>query len=683
MDETTNTGVPDQPIEVGGPPAGADRSKAQNPWIAPEPLWVGIETPAISPQRAQATPAPHPPTVVRRRIALPVILFLATCASTLLVGANVNLAFLEIDPAQARDLGLGERAELEKITTVLAMFRWTDGLTYMAAVMSILLAHEMGHFLTALRYRVPASLPYFIPMPLPPTGTMGAVIAMFSHQANRKQMFDIGLAGPLCGLVLAIPIGWYGIKTAEIMDRVPEDGWNELGDPLLFKMFIHYLHPGVSTSRVVANPLYSAAWLGMLVTGINMIPVSQLDGGHVVYALFGRRVHWLIARVAVLGAATYMAATDSYQFALMLILVVVVLGVDHPPTSNDTVPLGWGRRIVGFLSLSIVVFCLVPTPIKFHPPTPEPKVHWVKALAEVNGLPDSPRNSRTPADDNELKMWLDNMVWFHHFTTSEIAAATGLTDPQIESALDRLGIHGGRRPVRPSGSPLLVLPYPGGRHPRIGFLDGAIDPQRETKISVFTPWDADSYVVVDVPEAIWSNLGLTYLAHTHIDTVWTKRGIELDRLEWAREGDKLSVERRLPNGIRFGARIDPRPGEVRMELWLKNGTEQPLVDLRVQNCVMLKGAKGFSAQTNENKSIHAPYVAVHDESKRRWIITAWEPCDRPWANAPCPCLHSDPKFPDCAPGETVRVRGWLSFLDGPDLEAEVKRIEATGWRREP
>ena len=139
-----------------------------------------------------------------------------------------------------------------------------------------------------------------------------------------------------------------------------------------------------------------------------------------------------------------------------------------------------------------------------------------------------------------------------------------------------------------------VSPYPGGRHPRVGFLEGAIDPQRETKFTAFTPWDPDSYVVVDVPEAVWSNLGLTYLAHTHIQTHWDKQGIKLPMQEWTQHGDgTLTHERTLPNGIEFGARIVPRGEHVEMELWLKNGTAEKLTNLRIQNCVMLKGANGF------------------------------------------------------------------------------------------
>jgi hypothetical protein len=278
------------------------------------------------------------------------------------------------------------------------------------------------------------------------------------------------------------------------------------------------------------------------------------------------------------------------------------------------------------------------------------------------------------------------MVGYHHFTPEEVQTATGLSQPEIAAALKKFEIRPGEIPAHSASEPLVVLPYPGGRHPRIGFLDGAVDPQRETKISVFAPWQdsvggSGGYVVADVPEAIWSNLGLTYLAHTHVPTVWSKQGIELEKLEWQHGKDGiLEFERRLPSGIRFGTQVTPRADGVRMSMWLTNGTSEPLSDLRVQNCVMLKGLTGFAEQTNDNKVFAAPYVACRSKDGNRWVITAWEPCHRAWGNAPCPCLHADPKFPDCPPGEMRRLHGWLSFYEGDDVQAEFRRLDTVGWR---
>ena len=308
---------------------------------------------------------------------------------------------------------------------------------------------------------------------------------------------------------------------------------------------------------------------------------------------------------------------------------------------------------------------------------------FLGTLAPV--LADSPANARPPASEDDLKAWLGNMVWQHKFSVEEVSAATGLSGEAVAAAMKKFDIRADNAPPTETNERLQVLPYPGGRHPRIGFLDGAVDPQRETKISVFTPWQPvdksqASYVVADIPEAIWSNLGLTYLAHTHVPTVWSKQGIALPKQEWEQlPNGVLRMKRVLPNGIEFEAVIEPMKDHVTMALTLKNGTSETLSDLRVQNCVMLKGAPGFTEQTNDNKVMQAPYCASHDTSGKRWVITAWTPNHRAWSNPPCPCLHSDPQFPDCPPGETRTVRGWLSFYEGDDVKQEFARIDSLHW----
>jgi hypothetical protein len=291
---------------------------------------------------------------------------------------------------------------------------------------------------------------------------------------------------------------------------------------------------------------------------------------------------------------------------------------------------------------------------------------------------------RRPATDEQLRFWLDNMLVHHRYTLDEASAATAMSPEELASAAKRLGIDPAERPARVVRQRLLVLPYPGGRHPRIGFLDGAVNPQRETKVSVFAPWLDGGYAVADVPEAIWHDTPngreLLYLAHTHVPTIWDKQQIKLEPLEWERTEDGWKVERKLPNGVVFGSRIRPTEKEVRMEMWLTNGMQETLRGLVVQNCVMLKGLAGFDQQTNDNKLLKKPFVACHSADKRRWIITAWEPCHRPWSNPPCPCLHSDPKFPDCEPGQTVRLSGWLSFYEGTDIDAQLARIDKLDWR---
>lgn len=313
-------------------------------------------------------------------------------------------------------------------------------------------------------------------------------------------------------------------------------------------------------------------------------------------------------------------------------------------------------------------------------------------MTEVKVAPDDLSEARRPASDGEVRFWLSNMMGPHRYSINEVRAATGMSASEILAARDRLGMTDLRSNSGARDAPLLALPYPGGRHPRIGFLDGAVEPKRETKISVFAPWDEESYVVADIPEAIWWNREspetedrkgreLLYLAHTHVPTYWSRRDIDLEPLEWERDGEHgWRMERSLPNGVTFGASLKSHPDHVSMEQWLTNGTDRTLTGLRVQNCVMLKGAKGFEDRDNANKTLTNPYAAVRSSEGTRWVITAWEPCVRPWANAKCPCLHSDPQFPDVPPGETRRLKGWLSFYEGSDIDAELKRIDASGWR---
>jgi len=300
----------------------------QNPSTLQEPS-LPLEMRAESISSYQTVhPRPEPPP--RRRVLLPLGLFLATCYSTYYVGT----------------LQFGE----------------PGGLEYMFAVMGILLTHEMGHFLQALRHHVPASLPFFIPMPQL-TGTMGAVIVQGAN-SNRLQLFDIGISGPLAGLVVAIPVTCIGILNANVAPELP-GGAHVLhfGDPLFVKLLIWWLRDLPFGTELILNPYLMAGWFGLLLTGLNMMPLSQLDGGHVTYALMGRHAHTL-AHLLAIAAIAAMVITANYQFVVMLVLVLLI-GLDHPPTSDDTVELGRGRTILGYASLIIPILCFTPIPVSY------------------------------------------------------------------------------------------------------------------------------------------------------------------------------------------------------------------------------------------------------------------------------------------------------------------------------
>ncbi len=289
----------------------------------------------------------QPSPTKSRRVFLPVGLFIATCMSTLFVGI---ITFTLNDEAVANDWLMSNP--------------FWRGPIYMAAIMSFLFAHEMGHFLQSLRYRVPASLPYFIPIPFPPIGTMGAVILMRGQNRNRKELFDVGLSGPWAGLLVALPMVYYGIVTATATDpndfqvRV-ENGY--FPDCLLIEWLIAWLRPDVQPHQeLLLSPWLLAGWGATLLTGLNMMPVGQFDGGHVAYSLFGRRAHWL-ARFVMLVAGLYIIVFRDYGWSVMYILALLMRPA-HPPTLNDAAPLGWPRWLFGFASLSIPVFCLAPFP---------------------------------------------------------------------------------------------------------------------------------------------------------------------------------------------------------------------------------------------------------------------------------------------------------------------------------
>jgi membrane-associated protease RseP (regulator of RpoE activity) len=229
----------------------------------------------------------------------------------------------------------------------------------MGAVLAILLTHEMGHFVTTLVYRIPSSFPYCSPVPINAIGTMGAVIGMDGTRANRREMFDLGLSGPLAGLVVAVPILWKGIVDLDL--NTPGYG---LGfyNPLLMQWMIEYLRPDLGAVAVVytsqLNPCFMAGWVGLLITGLNMLPISQLDGGHTIYALFLQRGR-AIARLFLIAAILFIVIEEVYFWTVMLTLVILI-GIDHPPTANDNVSIGPVRWVVGLASLAIPVLCFPP-----------------------------------------------------------------------------------------------------------------------------------------------------------------------------------------------------------------------------------------------------------------------------------------------------------------------------------
>jgi len=283
---------------------------------------------------------------------------------------------------------------------------------------------------------------------------------------------------------------------------------------------------------------------------------------------------------------------------------------------------------------------------------------------------EQPYATEVSATREKLTAWLSNMFNDHGYSIEEAQQVTQLPQEQLLRLRDSLSSLNANEKI----GKLKIRPYPGGRHPRIGFLDGAVDPLRGSKLSVFLPWDPTQYVVIDLPEAVFSNLGLTFLGHRHIPTIWDFQHRFIDNVDWqVNEDGSLENVWNLPNGISIGARAIPLKEEVLMELSLFNGTEQSLTGLRTQVCVMLKGALDFNQQDTLNKRFLPGLATVQNSSSDQWILTSWENTGRSWGNADVPCLHADPQFPDCPPGDTVRLHGSLQFYQGHDIDKIIRQ----------
>ena len=240
---------------------------------------------------------------------------------------------------------------------------WANGPIYSMCVLSILTAHEFGHYFAARHYRVPATLPYFIPFPSL-LGTLGAVIRMSPYIPNRRALFDIAAAGPIAGLIVAFQMSFLGIYLSAQVPT-PDQGahWISLGEPLLFKA-MQWLIFGAQLegTELLLHPMAFAGWVGLFVTALNLLPISQLDGGHINYALFGRRSR-MVATVA-FGLLAILTAIQGFQYLIMLVLLWY-MGVGHPPTLNDRLDLGPMRRRIGFCLWVVFVLCFTPTPFSF------------------------------------------------------------------------------------------------------------------------------------------------------------------------------------------------------------------------------------------------------------------------------------------------------------------------------
>jgi len=306
----------------------------------------------------------------RRQFRTSVILFVLTLCSTFLVASGyVPFRWLatKVSPQYEQEIEriiLDQALQTGKPPQTINAVMWDGvlaGLMYSIPLMSILFCHEMGHYLQSVRHRVPASFPYFIPLPLPPLGTMGAVILQGRGVATRSQMFDIAVSGPIAGLVVTIPVLLLGIYQSGYENTMLSGGL-EFGEPLLLQWMIYWIHgPALPGESFMITSLGLAGWVGVFITAMNLLPVGQLDGGHILYTLIGRRAH-AVAFLVIAAGVAMMLYQGTYTFTLLLILLMVT-GLRHPPTANDEERLTTGRVVLGWLTLSFLIIGFTPTPI--------------------------------------------------------------------------------------------------------------------------------------------------------------------------------------------------------------------------------------------------------------------------------------------------------------------------------
>jgi membrane-associated protease RseP (regulator of RpoE activity) len=249
------------------------------------------------------------------------------------------------------------------------------GPAYSITIMLILLGHEMGHYFMSQRYGIRATLPFFLPFPFSPFGTLGAVIRMESTVSSRKTLFDIGVAGPLTSLILSIPAIVIGLRLSEVIPTSHlKEGTIRLGDPLLF-FFIQRLVMGEVPENydVILHPIGYAGWVGLFVTALNLLPVGQLDGGHIAYALFGRK-----SRAIFLLAIALMAfITIFYNPGWLLLLILIILfGFRHPAPLDDQTPLDWKRKLMGGMAFLAFILSFTPAPFPQFVDEIRQTFHW-------------------------------------------------------------------------------------------------------------------------------------------------------------------------------------------------------------------------------------------------------------------------------------------------------------------
>lgn len=308
---------------------------------------VEVQPSRFQPPEMRAYNAP------KNRLWLHLLLLVVTLFTTTLVGAHMqynfshNLPFFDLE----RDLDIFSIG-LRSPQLFLA------GLPFSLTLLTILMAHELGHYLACVYYGIDATLPFFLPAPTPFTGTLGAFIRIRSAIYSKRVLFDIGVAGPLAGFVFLIPALGVGLALSKVIPGINHQGTIQLGVPAFQWILERLVFPGIPASDIYLHPVARAAWVGMFATALNLLPVGQLDGGHVIYALLGRSHKW-ITQMFLLALLPMGKWWYGWWFWAVLLFL---FARRHPPVHDET-QIGAPRIRLGILALIVFLLCFSIAPI--------------------------------------------------------------------------------------------------------------------------------------------------------------------------------------------------------------------------------------------------------------------------------------------------------------------------------
>lgn len=315
------------------------------------------------PPSTAASPFSWPrPVVSTQRLLFHVFLFALTLLTTSLSGAVLADGFRQ-----------GKPIDLDRILMVFADFprhpaMLLDGLPFSLTLLLILLCHEMGHYIACMHYGIDASLPYFIPVPTL-IGTLGAVIRIRSPIYTKRALFDVGIAGPLAGFAVLLPALAIGVASSKIIHGIGNQGEIMFGTPLVLRIFEWAIFPGVPTTDIYLHPVARAAWVGILATALNLLPIGQLDGGHILYAFAGQR-HKLFSK-AFIGCLLGLAVYSMFRFDnvwagvswLVWSVILAIFALRHP-VIYDTSKMDPVRTRLGWLALAIFLLSFTLAPVR-------------------------------------------------------------------------------------------------------------------------------------------------------------------------------------------------------------------------------------------------------------------------------------------------------------------------------